>query len=168
MASLLSGRYCVAAPSFTSGIQTGTIQNSSVTEASGIAASRKNPNVLWTHNDSGDSARVFAMTAAGTNLGTYSITGAGATDWEDIAVGPGPAAGAQYLYAGDIGDNGASRSNVAIYRIPEPAVSDTQSAVSTSISGMKKFTFTYPGGARDSESLFVDPSTSDIYIISKR
>lgn len=167
MTWLLCSRYCLAAPSFTSGIQTGTIQNSSINEASGIAASRINPNVLWTHNDSGDSARVFAMTAAGTNLGTYSISGASANDWEDIAVGPGPTAGAQYLYIGDIGDNSASRSNVTIYRVPEPAVTDTQSPVSKSVSG-KQFPFTYPGGARDSESLFVDPSTSDIYIISKR
>ena len=61
----------LAATSFSSGTQTGTIQNSSINEASGIAASRMNANVLWTHNDSGDSARVFAMTAAGANLGTY-------------------------------------------------------------------------------------------------
>jgi hypothetical protein len=97
----LTGSYCHATPTYTSGIQTGTIQNSSINEASGIAASRMNPNVLWTHNDSGDSARVFAMTAAGTNLGTYSISGASATDWEDIAVGPGPSAGAQYLVVPD-------------------------------------------------------------------
>src|SRR5215203_1068814 len=85
---LLIGRCCHAVTSFSAGVQTGTIQNSLITEASGIAASRMNSNVLWTHNDSGDSARVFAMTPAGTNLGTYSLTGAGATDWEDIAVGP--------------------------------------------------------------------------------
>jgi len=159
-----------ASPTYLAGFQTGTIQNGSVSEASGIAASRKNPNVLWVHNDSGDSARVFATTAAGANLGTYSLSGASATDWEDMAVGPGPAAGAQYLYMGDIGDNGAGRSSVAVYRALEPTVSDLQSNVSASIAqaNVKKFTFTYPGGARDAESLFVDPANSDIYIISKR
>ena len=157
-----------AATSFLSGFQTGTIQNNSITEASGIAASRMNANVLWTHNDSGDSARVFAMTPAGTNLGTYSISGAGAIDWEDIAVGPGPTFGSQYLYLADIGDNGASRSNVSVYRVPEPVVSDVQSPVSTNLSGAAEFTFAYPGGARDAESMFVDPQTNDIYIISKR
>lgn len=157
-----------AAPSFAPGFSTGTVQNNSVNEASGIIASRINPNVLWTHNDSGDSARVFALSTVGANLGTYSISGASATDWEDIAIGPGPTAGTQYLYAADIGDNGASRSSVSIYRVPEPVVSDTQSAANTSLAGMKKYTFTYPGGARDSEGIFVDPATSDIYIISKR
>jgi autotransporter-associated beta strand protein len=168
VASFFADRCCFALPSFSSGIQTGTIQNSSITEASGIAASRVNANVLWTHNDSGNPAQVFPMTSAGTNLGTYSVSGASNIDWEDIAVGPGPSAGAQYLYIGDIGDNNAVRSNISIYRVPEPAVSDTQSPVTTSISGATKFTFTYPGGARDAESLFVDPLTKDLYIISKR
>ncbi len=117
------GRYCVATTSFSSGVQTGSIQNSSVTESSGIAASRKNANVLWTHNDSGNAAQVFPMTAAGTNLGTYTISGASNTDWEDIAIGPGPTAGAEYLYVGDIGDNNGVRSNVSVYRVPEPVVS---------------------------------------------
>jgi hypothetical protein len=165
--ALLSAKDCVASTSFAAAIQAGTIQNSSIVEASGIVASRLNPNVLWTHNDSGDTARIFAMTPAGSNLGTYSISGASASDWEDMATGPGPVAGTQYLYIGDIGDNGASRSTVAVYRVPEPVVSDTQSPVTSSISGAVKFTFSYPNGAHDAESLFVDPLTKDIYIISK-
>jgi autotransporter-associated beta strand protein len=164
----VSGNPSLAALSFAPGISTGTVQNISINEASGIAASRANANVLWTHNDSGDSARVFAMNSAGTNLGTYSISGAGAFDWEDIAIGPGPLAGQHYLYIADIGDNGALRSSVSVYRVPEPMVSDTQSPVSTSLSGAVKFTFQYPDGARDAESMLVDPVTRDIYIISKR
>lgn len=156
------------AATFATPLQTGSIQNSSVNEASGLIASRLNPNVLWTHNDSGDSARVFPMSTAGANLGTYAISGASATDWEDIAVGPGPTAGQQYLYIADTGDNGASRSSVSIYRVPEPVVSDTQSPVTTTLTGAQKLTFKYPDGARDAESMFVDPGTGDIYIISKR
>ncbi len=127
-----------------------------------------NPNVLWTHNDSGNPARIYPLSTAGANLGTYTVSGTSNVDWEDIAVGPGPVDGTQYLYIADIGDNGAGRSNVSVYRVPEPAVSDTQSAVSTSISGAVKFTFAYPDGARDAEGMFVDPLTRDIYIISKR
>ena len=118
---------CFAVPSFTAAIQQGNVGNSSISEASGVVASRANPNVLWTHNDSGDSARLFAMTTAGANLGAYSISGAGASDWEDISIGPGPVAGQQYLYIADIGDNGLSRSSVSVYRVPEPTVSDLQS-----------------------------------------
>jgi hypothetical protein len=157
-----------ASTSFSPGVVVGTVANSSINEASGIAASRSNASVLWTHNDSGDSARVFAMTPSGTNLGAYSIAGATALDWEDVAVGPGPTEGAQYLYIGDIGDNAALRSTISIYRVAEPAVSASQSPVTTSLSGMSKLTFAYPDGARDAESLFVDPLTRDIYILTKR
>src|SRR5205085_6626808 len=133
---------------FSSGITTGTIQNASIGEASGIVASRVNANVLWTHNDSGNAAQIFAMTPAGVNLGAYTLSGAGNTDWEDIAIGPGPAAGVQYVYAGDIGDNNwdnaSHRNSIAVYRVAEPVVGDTQTAVTTSLSGVANFTLAYP------------------------
>jgi autotransporter-associated beta strand protein len=165
---LFSWSYSFAAPSFTSGVQVGAIENAAITEASGIAASRMNPNVLWTQEDSGNPAQIYAMTPAGTNLGTYTLSGAGNTDWEDIDVGPGPAAGTQYVYAGDIGDNFLLRSTIAVYRVPEPTVSDTQSPVTATLGGVSKFTLAYPDGAHDAESMFVDPLTRDIYIITKR
>lgn len=167
-APLIMASCCVAATSFNSGVLTGNIQNSSIGEASGIAASRMNPNVLWTHNDSGNPAQVFAMTTTGTNLASYTLTGTSNRDWEDISVGPGPVVGQQYLYVGEIGDNSAAYSSVAIYRVPEPAVSDSQAPINKNLPGSIKFTFTYPDGPRDAESMFVDPQTSDIYIISKR
>ena len=74
-------------PGFGARSSAGTLQETAITEASGIAASRKNPGVLWVHNDSGDVNRVFALTPAGTHLGIYTITGAGAVDWEDLAIG---------------------------------------------------------------------------------
>jgi autotransporter-associated beta strand protein len=154
---------------FASGIVTGNMQNSSIGEASGIVASRLNTNVLWTHNDSGNSAQLFAMTPAGANLATYSLTGTSNFDWEDVATGPGPTAGTNYLFVGDIGDNLAIRSSVTVYRVPEPTVSDTQAPpVTASLGGAVALTFAYPNGKRDAESLFVDPLTKDIYIISKR
>ena len=36
-----------------------------ITESSGLVKSRKYPSVYWTHNDSGDSARIFAITEIG-------------------------------------------------------------------------------------------------------
>jgi autotransporter-associated beta strand protein len=154
---------------FATGIVAGNLQNGSIDEASGIVASRLNTNVLWTHNDSGNSAQLFAMTTAGASLATYSLTGTSNFDWEDIATGPGPTAGTNYLFVGDIGDNLAIRSSVTVYRVPEPTVSDTQSPpVTAALGGAVALTFAYPNGRRDAESLFVDPLSGDLYIISKR
>src|SRR5262249_6078481 len=49
------------------------VTSSSVTEASGLAISGSNPGIYWTHNDSGDSARFFAIDAStGAIAATYA------------------------------------------------------------------------------------------------
>lgn len=72
--------------------------------------------------------------------------------------------GGNYLYLGDIGDNNANRSTITVYRTDEPT-----STASTTISA-RSYTeakLQYPGGPRDAESLFVDPVTRDMYIVTK-
>lgn len=155
-------------PQFSAGTAVGTLQSASINEASGIAASRKNANVLWTHNDSGDSARVYAMGRDGKHLGIYNLSGASARDYEDIAVGPGPIEGQDYLYVGDIGDNSSVYSSVTVYRVAEPVVDSNQSPVNPTLTGVDFIRLQYPDGPRDAETLMVDPITKDIYIISKR
>ncbi|MCH8980718.1 hypothetical protein IH922_01720, partial [candidate division KSB1 bacterium] len=155
-------------PEFGDRLDLGLINNDSLNEVSGLAASRKNSNVLWTHNDSGDENRVFAIDANGKHLGTFLIEGAEARDWEDIAVGPGPIAGKQYLYIGDIGDNLSQFEIKHIYRVMEPEVNCDQPPLDATLSGVEAISFQYPDGKRDAETLMVDPLTKDIYIVSKR
>src|SRR5215207_6893995 len=61
-----------------------------VTDASGLAVSSKNPGVFWTHNDSGGDPFVFAVNTNGLLLATYDVTADTLTDFEDMAIGPGP------------------------------------------------------------------------------
>ena len=64
-----------------------------IEESSGLVQSRKYPGVYWTHNDSGDSARLYAVTKNGKIIhppGNIDYQGilvfeASNTDWEDIA-----------------------------------------------------------------------------------
>ena len=49
----------------------------------------------------------------------------------------------------------------------EPAVDSGQAPVSTSLDGVEAFTVTYPDGAHNAETLFVDWTTGDLYIVSK-
>src|SRR4030095_7791087 len=60
-------------------------------ESSGLAISRTQPGVLWSHNDSGDGPNLSAIDGSGKLLGVFRGTGAMARDWEDIAAGPCPA-----------------------------------------------------------------------------
>jgi hypothetical protein len=143
----------------------GTIQSPEVDEASGIAASAKNPGTLWINNDSGDSARVFAVAPTGQVQGIYPFDGASAIDWEDIALGPGPEAKTPYLYAGDIGDNGSVRPNIVLYRVAEPKV--VADGGTHQLSGVETLTLNYPDGAHDAEALMVDPRDGEIYIVIK-
>src|SRR5262245_4887371 len=53
----------------------GTITAGAITELSGIAASRLTPGVWWVNNDSGDTARVFAIADDGRELGEFALTG---------------------------------------------------------------------------------------------
>jgi hypothetical protein len=142
----------------------GPISDPALIETSGITAGIRNPNVYWVHNDSGDSARVFAINADGVTQRVYTLAGAGAEDWEEIAVGAGPVAGVPYLYAADIGDNGWSRSEVAVYRVPEPAVT---AGAATTLTGVDKLRLRYPDGPRDAEALIADPVTGELVIIAK-
>jgi len=155
-------------PAFGERRDLGEIEYSAITEASGLAASRQNKEVLWTHNDSGDRNRVFALNTAGKHLGVFTIAGVAARDWEDLALGPGPAHGTEYLYIGDIGDNDAKHEIKHIYRVPEPRVLAQQAPVEQMLEGAKTIAFRYPDGKRDAETLMVDPRTKDLYVVSKR
>ena len=153
-------------PLFGAAVQTGTLQDPAITEASGIAASRTNSGIYWVHNDSGDSARVFATDLSGAAIGRFQINGATAKDWEDIAVGPGPEPGTNYLYLGDIGGN-KGRSNLSIYRAAEPEVMLGASGIRGSVPA-ERIDVMYPDGlAWDAEALLVDPVTADIYVVTK-
>jgi hypothetical protein len=119
------------------------------------------------HNDSGDAARVYAVSRLGVLLGTYTLSNVRATDWEDMAIGPAPGGGS-YLYLADIGDNFAQRRSVRVYRVLEPEVRASQRDVRQTLGGVTTFDFTYPDGARDAEAFMVDPLTGAFYIVSKR
>src|SRR5690606_16613699 len=51
-------------------VRVGTVASSHVVEASGLVASRKQPDVLWVHNDSGNAATLYALGRDGRNRGS--------------------------------------------------------------------------------------------------
>lgn len=152
---------------FSSGQDVGELDNSHIDEASGLVASVVNPGMLWTHNDSGDKARIFLIDSVGKHKMTVNLNGIENRDWEDIAVGPGPDSSKVYLYIGDIGDNFTQYEYKYIYRIEEPSISESQKKKLT-VQRIDSIKFTLPDGIRDTEALMVDPQHKDLYIFSKR
>jgi hypothetical protein len=127
-------------------------------ESSGVAASLNHPGVFWSHNDSGDRARLYAFDRSGQSLGRFSVQGATARDWEAISMGPD-----SHLYIGDIGDNRSSRKFVTVYRVREPDPGSKKQITAPA----QAFRFTYPDRPHDAEALMVHPRTGDLYIVSK-
>jgi hypothetical protein len=153
---------------FAPAVEVGRIANNSVTESSGVAASRRAPGCYWTHNDSGGRPLLYAFDEKGRDLGTFVLPHTRAFDWEDIAVGPGPDRDVSYIYVGDIGDNLKRRRSISVLRIPEPAISKTgPSRRATQTSDPATIKLIYPDGKHDSEALLVHPKTGDLYVIAK-
>jgi hypothetical protein len=138
-----------------------TVSDPRITEASGLVVSRRHPGIVYTHNDSGDSARIFAIGPNGRTRATFTLAGANARDWEGMALGRDDA-GRPALFVADIGDNlGGAWPYVTVYRVPEPARVRDQTLRATT------FRLRYADGARNAESILINPSTNRLYIASK-
>ena len=148
-----------------------TIKEKSISESSGLTASRTTPGAYWTHNDSGDGPFIYAFDTRGDSLGIFRVTAAHAVDWEDMASGPGPQANKWYLYLGDIGDNNEARDEVVVYRVPEPTLNAGSRTLTKARPGSTEpaeaIRLKYPDGKHDAEALLVHPTTGNIYIVNK-
>jgi hypothetical protein len=139
--------------------RTAEVKFPALNEISGIVRSSKNEDWFWVHNDSGDSARIFAINAMGTvvspKVNPYAgikVEGAKNIDWEDIAVGGGN------VYVSDLGNNDNKRKDLGVYVFPEPDATDA-----TSVSKARFLPVIYPDQASfppilrhfDCEAIFV-------------
>ena len=158
-----------ATPGFAAGVEMGAVNTYNVWEASGLVASRQNPGVLWTHNDSGYRGSVFALATNGAWLAQYQIPDIYSGDFEDISFGPGPLPHFQYLYLGDIGDNFLTRETLRVLRFPEPAASHYQSNAPAfaPILEAQEILLRYPDGPFNCEAMMVDPITGDLFLATK-
>ncbi len=141
----------------------GDIQDQELNESSGLASSNLAEDVLWSFNDSGDSARIFALSSTGDALGQWQINIANPTDWEamDSFVIDDKA----YLLIADVGDNLSWRPFVSVIVVEEPELGSDTSKILEPI-WLKSFR--YPDGPRDCEAVAVDTSRGEILFMSKR
>lgn len=127
-----------------------------IDESSGLALSVRHPHTVWTVNDSGDSARVFAVdTRTGATVGVHTF-GATVRDVEALAITP-----QGRMLVADIGDNRAARTVVRVFWFDEPALGSTSGPRGAS------WELSYPDGPHDAESLAVDPRIGRVLVVTK-
>jgi hypothetical protein len=146
------------------GTEVARLANQVIKESSGIASSRTNAGVFWTHNDSGGGPEFFALDEKGDDLGTFRVKGASATDWEDMAAFSTDKR--NFLLLGDIGDNAAKRQSCTLYIVAEPRVRGHLGKPGA-VPVAARMEFTYEDGPHNCETLMVDTARKEIILVSK-
>ncbi|MBN2339286.1 MAG: hypothetical protein JXP48_12170 [Acidobacteria bacterium] len=139
-----------------------------IDESSGLTASVRYRDAFWTHNDSGDSARVFLIDRRGRTLGVVRLEGVTAFDWEDIA--SYRAAGEGWILVADVGDNSRRRETGVLHLLREPVIrvpGEGEEAPILEVEPDLEIRFRYEDGPRDCEAVAVDATESAIYLLSK-
>jgi len=148
---------------FSNGVNKGIIDVRLV-EASGLVESIANPDHFWSLNDGGNPSEVFLIDTLA-EIKLVCKLKVRNRDWEDIALGSGPNEGKKYVYVADIGDNLGVHDYKYIYRFEEPSLKD---GAEQTITHFDTLVIKLPGENRDSETIMIDPTTNDFYIVSKR
>lgn len=155
-----------AATAFAGPVKAGALAEPRNREASGLAISRRAPDLIWTHEDSDGATKLYALDLRGAARGALRVEGVDNIDWEDVASFEWQ--GRAWLCIADVGDNNAVRPFVLLHFVEEPE--PAQLAPGRELAARPRFTLqvTYEDGARDCESLAVDPREGFVYLLSKR
>lgn len=143
----------------------GVVRDGRINESSGLARSLRQNGWFWTHNDSGDSARLFLLDDTLKTRAVVNVREARAVDWEDLATffwqrQP-------YLLIGDFGNNQLNRSIVQLYLVEEPVVAGSDDTIELGVPISRTISFQFSDGPKNCESLGVDVSGGRILLVSK-
>jgi len=139
----------------------GKLEDGNIREASGLARSQLQKNVLWIINDNGAGEWVHAVNPRGKRLGEFDLKKSDNKDWEDLA--SFRLDGKAYLLVADIGDNDARHKTRTLYIVEEPTVAKGEKAKLD-----WQIDYRYPDGPRDAESVAVDIENRRALVLSKR
>lgn len=135
-------------------------------ESSGLASSRRAPDILWTHDDSGGEPVLYAVDPAGRKRGALRVRGVKNDDWEDLA--SFTREGQAWLLVADIGDNDAKEGSIRLHVVAEPDPAQLKPADELEASPAYSLRVRYEDGPRDCESVAVDVAEKTIYLLTKR
>ena len=128
------------------------LEGSRIIESSGLV---DHGPLLFTTNDSGDGPYLYGVAkATGRTVVTTTYSSDRPTDVEALAPG-----GHGSVWVGDIGDNTARRSSIAVYHVREHGLPEQVNA--------PRYTLSYPDGPHNAETLLASPSTGRLYVVTK-
>ncbi len=139
-----------------------------MTEASGIAAAVQHPGMWWVINDSGHAPTLFLVDSTGNAAAHFRIDGVVNRDWEDLSMRIHPKTGRAEVLIAEIGDNRAVYGVKHIYAVDEPSEVPFNLGTAPTPIPVRIYSYVYPDGDRDAETLMVDPVDHSWYIVSKR
>ena len=147
--------------------QVAQLQTTKITEASGLAQSAFQERILWTHNDSGNEAKLYALQDDGVLLGELQIP-VDMNDFEDLDQAPCPHLPRPCLWVGDFGDNQKEREWISIYAIAEPLIQGNFDSLTLDPLEIFALHLLYPDDqSYDAESLVVDHFGRKVWILEK-
>lgn len=150
---------------FGKGRKLATLKSKHLREISGMAASHRNPGLLWIHNDSGNEPEVFLVDTMLKVKLIVKLNPHINRDWEGLAIGKLGIDGKPHLFIGDIGDNNAAWNYKYIYVIEEPLYEGEFKILE--MPHPKMLVFSTQGKPKDFESLLYDPISERLYVVSK-
>lgn len=166
VAVLGTGAGVAAEPRFAGPIEAGQLDAPPRNEASGLAPSRRAPDLLWIHDDSGAEPVLFAVGVDGQTRGRARIAGVKNVDWEDLA--SGVLDGQPCLVIGDVGDNGRQRPNAALHIVEEPATEKLLATADIFAPLVATLRVVFEDGPRDCEAVALDARDRAVYLLTKR
>jgi hypothetical protein len=146
-------------------LQVGTLLDDELVEVSGLAASQRDPALLWALNDGGNAPRLYALGIDGALRAAFDVdVGAEAddSDWEDLA--SFRFEGTPFLLIADVGDNWSWRRSVRLWAVEEPDLAHPPARIAPPL----RIELRYEDGPRDCEAAALDPADATLLLISKR
>lgn len=131
-------------------------------ESSGLAITTAGK--FWSHNDAGNENKLYCFNTSGDLLRTLTISNVTNNDWEDLAMD-----NQKRIYINDAGNNNNSRTNLAIYRIPDPEkfVQNTVNAEVISFSFEDQTAFPPPSNDRNFDVEAIIWHNDSIFMFTK-
>lgn len=147
-------------------VKVGTISNPSIDEASGLAASYQNRDILWVVNDGGNPPTLFALSPQGETIAEFNVENGQNRDWEDLA--SFSLNNTNYIMIADVGDNFGMRSFYSLYVVKDPDIRKIRLKNGNLLRIVWQIKFQYEDGSKDCEAIAVDTQQKRILLLSKR